>query len=448
MRNARDRSDPRSRDPPREREAEPAPDPPHVAAALALQRGLGNQATAATLSRRVETTFGIRYARFQVGVELSQAVAQAGWTATIGGPLDEAGLRKLRAAALSHWSSTIDDNERMFMAALMDADNARSLHEEHPYGLFDEAQVRFTATSITAANRQIVEDVGRRDRPAERIDPDAPHVMGDTTELDRQIREMAGRFSAVADSALKIADRIGVIHAGVYFAMLGGASDSTPDDRAFAGAAYVIAREAGLDVASDIPTGKLKVDAVPRAYLALVDADAEGAYFAHGGTTKGDTLYLPWDTDPDRLDDRATIVHELKHATTDKEKANVTNAQDELRSFEAQMRYVVTQAKPLTGAARTKAISEGATGGGRVEILAALGAIRDDEDPPDTDALKVVEELNAAVTNGLPDLAPYLALSIMDLYEESLKAVAKRYERRHPSARSRTDGLGGESALD
>jgi hypothetical protein len=308
--------------------------------------------------------------------------------------------------------------------------------------------VSFTATSITPANRQVVEDVGRSDRPQDRSDPDAPHVIGDTTELDRQIREMAGRFSYVADAALKLADKVGVSHAGVYYAMLNGASDSTPDDRAYAGLTYVVAHQAGLGVAADIPTGRLKIDAVPRAYLALVDADAEGAYFAHGATAKGDTLYLPWDTDPERLDDRATIVHELKHAATDKEKAEVTNAQDELRSFEAQMRYVVAEIKPLTGAARTRAVTEAAAGGGQVEILAALGAIRDDGDPPDTDSVKVVEELNKAVTNSLPDLAPYLALSIMGLYEESLKAVAKRYAKRKPSGRSRTDGLTGESALD
>jgi hypothetical protein len=400
------------------------------------------------VARRVETTYGIRHVRLQVGVELSPELAKAGWEATRAGPLDEAGLRKLHAVALSHWSSTIDDNERMFIAALMDADNARTLHVEHPFGLVADAQVVFAATSITAANRKAVGDVGRRDRPPDRSDPNAPHVIGDTTDLDRQIREMAGHFSYVADSALKLADKVGVAHASVYFAMLGGASDSTPDDRAYAGLTYVIAVQAGLGVAADIPPGRLKIDAVPRAYLALMDPDSEGAYFSRGSTAKGDTLYLPWDTDPERLDDRATIVHELTHAATDKEQPDITNAQDELRSFEAQMRYVVAQVRPLTGAARTQAVTEAATGAGHVEILAALGAIRDDADPPDPDSFKVVEELNQAVRNSIPDLAPYLAMPIMRLYDESLKAVAKRYAKRNPSKRSRTDSFRGESALD
>jgi hypothetical protein len=362
-----------------------------------LDRNATLSAGRPAVSRRVETQLGVKLARFRVGLELSEELARAAWIATAAGPLDEPALRRLRAVALAHWASTIDDDERMFMAALMDADNARRLHAEHPYGMFQDAEISYAASSITAANRRFVEDVGRQDRPEDRTDPKAPHVEGDTRELDRQIREMAGRFSSVADAALKLADQIGVIHAGVYFAMLGGASDSTPDDRAFAGFAYVVGLQAGLDVARDIPPGRLRVDAVPRGYLAQIDADAEGAYYARGGTAKGDTLYLPWDTDPERLDDRATIVHELKHAATDKEQANVTNAQDELRSFEAEMRYVVAQIQPLTGAARTKAVGDAAKGGGEVEILAAIGAIRDDADPPDPDAVKVVEELNAAV---------------------------------------------------
>jgi hypothetical protein len=402
----------------------------------------------AAVGRRVDTTFGIRYARFKVGLELTPELAQAGWTATVAGPLDEAGLRKLHAVALAHWGSTIDGNERMFIAALMDAENAKSLHLEHPYGFFTDDQVSFTAASITAANRHVVEDVGRNDRPADRSDPKARHVEGDTRELDRQIREMAGAFAGVADSALRLADKVKVAHASVYFAMLNGASDSTPDDRAFAGVAYVIAVEAGLDLASDILGRRLKVDAVPREYLAKVDAEAKGAYYARGGTMKGDTLYLRWDTDPDRVDARGTIVHELTHAKTDKAKAEVTNAQDEARSFEAEMRYIVAQIQPLTGAARTQAISEGATGGGKLEILAALGAIRDDQDPPDPDSVTVVEELNKAITDSLPDIAPYLAMPIMRLYDATLKAVSERYAKHKPSARATTDGFGGESALD
>jgi hypothetical protein len=36
----------------------------------------------------------------------------------------------------------------------------------------------------------------------------------------------------------------------------------------------------------------------------------------------------------------------------------------------------------------------------------------------------------------------------MQLYDASLKAVAKRYAKRNPGARSRTDGFRGSSALD
>ena len=402
----------------------------------------------AAVSRRVETTYGIRFARFKVGVELTTELAHAGWAATIAGPLDDAGLRKLHAIALSHWGSTIDDNERMFMAALMNAENAKSLHLEHPYGFFADDQISFTAASITAANRHVVEDVGRDDRPADRSDPNAPHIEGDTRELDRQIREMAGSFAGVAQSALKLADKVGVSHASVYFAMLNGASDSTPDDRAYAGITYVVAVEAGLDVAPDILRRRLKIDAVPRLYLEQLAANALGAYHGRGATLKGDTLYLPWDTDPELLGARATIVHELTHAKTDRDKVELTNAQDEARSFEAEMRYVLAHIQPLTGPARAQAISEAAKGSGKLEVLAALGAIRDDQDPPDPDAVTVVDELNKAVTDGLPDIAPYLAMPILRLYDAEVKEIAKRYAKLKPSGRASTDGFGGESALD
>ena len=402
----------------------------------------------AAVSRRVETTYGIRFARFKVGVELTTELAQAGWTETIGGPLGEAGL----AQAARDRAVALGLHDRRQRADVHGRAHERREREEpsleHPYGFFTDDQISFTAASITAANRHVVEDVGRNDRPADRSDPSAPHVEGDTRELDRQIREMAGAFAGVAESALKLADKVGVSHAAVYFAMLNGASDSTPDDRAFAGVTYVIAVEAGIDVAPDILRRQLKIDAVPRAYLAKVDANAEGAYFSHGGTLKGDTLYLPWDTNPDLLGERATIVHELTHAKTDRDKAEVTNAQDEARSFEAEMRYVIGHIKPLTGPARTQAISEAATGSGRLEILAALGAIRDDADPPDPDTVTVVEELNKAVTNSLPDIAPYLAIPILRLYDEEVKEIAKRYAKRRPGARSATDAFSGESALD
>src|SRR5689334_11236444 len=106
---------------------------------LALQRGAGNRAVASMLARRVlGNDPGTRVVHLTVGVELTRKLAQRAWELTAKGPLDEAGVEMLRNIALEHWFGTIDDDERLFIAALLDPGNAAKLHTTHPRGFSDE----------------------------------------------------------------------------------------------------------------------------------------------------------------------------------------------------------------------------------------------------------------------------------------------------------------------
>ena len=121
------------------------------------------------------------------------------------------------------------------MAALMNAENAKSLHLEHPYGFFADDEIasprRRSPRRTGTSSRTSVATTGRRTAatPTRRTSRATP-----ASSTARSARWPAA-FAGVAESALKLADKVGVSHAAVYFAMLNGASDSTPDDRAFAG---------------------------------------------------------------------------------------------------------------------------------------------------------------------------------------------------------------------
>ena len=106
---------------------------------------------------------------------------------------------------------------------------------------------------LRGENRRIVRDSGRSVHP-EPTESDKAFIKA---PLDRDIVAMTGAFRIVAMQTLKLADKAGIDHLKVYFAMLNGASDSTPGDRAYAGAAYVIATSEGMtDIAREIMAGR------------------------------------------------------------------------------------------------------------------------------------------------------------------------------------------------
>jgi hypothetical protein len=379
---------------------------------FALQRLAGNRAVGQLLAREVTSTIAGHYVRLVVGSDVSLPLVAMAWTRTAHGSLDDAALSQLHDVALAG-DKTVDDNERLFLAALLDAANASRWHtDDVPQA---GSVIVFSADSITAANRRRVQDVGRtahtqRTWPTESGDP-AEHAA----RLDADIMYLAGAFAQVARDTIALADERKLSHLAIYYAMLNGASDSTEGDRAFAGAVYVIARREGLDDAAErIIKGTVKVDEVSRS---LLPHQAEGMYMAEAsaGGFKGDTLYLPSEIKFSSLVAQGTVVHELTHAGQEADATSLrspTVEDSEFEAFLAEAGTMVWGVMRRTGADRERAVEDVARQIPLVTLLCMLISATTVLD--DTKAVAAVREIHAKVQQvGQPTVA--LGLSETDL---------------------------------
>jgi hypothetical protein len=393
--------------------------------ALALQRAAGNRATRALLQRAVVTDEKVAMVRFTVGVEIGSALAALAWSRTTDGPLDDTALGELRLLALQT-DETIDDDERMFIAALLDRRNAERLHAMLPHGFTEpDAEISFPVQWISAANRMKVRDFGRSAGTA-----------------------AGGAFASTVRKALAVADSARIPHDDVKAAMIAAASDSTPGDRAFAAAVFVIARRAGLDVADDVLAGRIKVDEVPAAYIGSTTA---GKYQTGGSRRKGDTIYLPSGFDVDDIEQQGTIVHELTHAAEDKSASGVRTSeadQSELSAFRAQARFYLHSLSELSGPARERTIDAVAAAAGEVRIytliLEANVAPIEDYD----ESMSIIALINAkSGALGGRDWNRAIRASNAELEPLALAAIRRLYRLRRGDL-GKWDGLSGESVLD
>jgi|GEM_PF-5657817 len=284
---------------------------------LALQRSTGNRAVVRYLQRSFRADGkGGWLLTFTAGTEINVALAAEAYRRTASGPLTGDDLPPLRELALAA-DRTVDDNERMFIAALLDPANAAKLHTTNPGGFGSGAGVTFDGATITSDNRDLVRDVGR--------DPGqgrtAMQIGKKPTGPGGQIIELAGTaFAATAQQVLALAKQDKLPVKQVYQAMLAAASDSTAGDRVLAGAAYVIARRAKLPVAADLLAGNIKVDEVPPASITGT------AMYVTTSTLefKGDTIYLPTTFDVTSIAYQGLLVHELTHAAGDRAANSLT----------------------------------------------------------------------------------------------------------------------------
>jgi hypothetical protein len=410
---------------------------PRDALALGLQRAAGNRATRALLQRAVLTDEKLAMVRFTVGAEIDSALAAVAWRRTTNGPLDDAALGELRQLALQT-DETIDDDERMFIAALLDGRNAERLHAMLPRGFTEpDAEISFPVQWISAANRDKVRDLGR-EVPA--------HARG--RALDQVMLSRAGAFALTVRKALALADAARIPHGDVNAAMIAAASDSTAGDRAFAAAVFVVARRAGLAVADDVRDGRIKVDEVPAAYIGTW---AAAKYQTGGSGRKGDTIYLPSSFDVDDVAQQGTIVHELTHAADDKAASEVRTTEadlSELHAFRAQARFYLRSLGGLNGAARDRALDAVAATAGPVRlytmILEANVSPIEDYD----DLMSIVAQINAkSGALGGREWSRAVAASNAQLEPVALEAIRK-LERLRRGDRGQFDGLSGESVLD
>jgi hypothetical protein len=429
-----------------------------AAPVLRLQRSAGNRATARLLQRSELTTGPAPVLRLVIGPDVGWPFAALAWAHTRDGPLDDSAIALLRRIALG--DETIDDNERMFIAALIDGANASKLHAEHPSGLLLGETIEFSAASITTTNRARVRDYDRTKVPT-RI---ALHKGDEDAVVVTNIMEVAGAFSAAARDALAIAHAAHVPPAELLAAMLSGASDSTAGDRAFAGAVYAIAKQEHMGVAADILAGRIKVDEVTQSPM---PKNAAGMYESEAGSggAKGDTVYLPSNLSFLTLTGQATVVHELTHAGQDKAtesptKSPVVDAEEE--SFRAEADFLLTAIARRTGEARKGAVEEVAKEIGPPTLLCmvlvatevlcndtAIAALKDVYDEvrwaghPDTIASLKRDEFTDLLVRTADEDLHYDA--VKDLEGRIAKAITSDYRGIEPATDA---GLRGESQLD
>ena len=417
------------------RPAEPAPEQPlpHL---LALQRSAGNQACVSLLQRKTTAAAGGGLlVQFTVGKEISSRLAAEALERTAAGPLTDEDIGQLRETALAS-GRTIDDDERMFLAAMLDGGNAAQLQRERAGAGFPlGASISFPGDRISAADRERVRDFGR-----EEDEPTAMALGGARATPEQRIVAMAGTgFADRARSliALAKADKVPLLH--VIDAMVAAASDSTPGDRVFAGAAYVLALRAKLPIGTDLLVGDIKVDEVPDDEI-----DGTAMYIMSGDGNKGDTVYLPSTFDPASLADQGGLVHELTHAVQDKAgPGQLDLARAELEAYRTQARYWLTQLGPHNGMELPPAAQPIVEKVLDVHLLAMIMEARDR-----VDYSNLVFQINRVSKNRLSD-DDFIAAS--GETDEEIEARALRALRAYDPYKGKhltTSGLRGESRLD
>jgi hypothetical protein len=429
---------------------------------LALQRTAGNRAVTRALQRQViagQEGHG-RTVRFTVGTEIAAAFAQKAKQLAADGKVSARDLEQLRTEALAG-DETVDDDERMFMAALLDARNVAVLKKQ-PLAAAGDA-IDFPEPTITPAARARIADLDRpalsagvqkeeraRDRAAKANDGPGwgKHVQAlDRTAKAEVLRLAGSAFAAAAQATLALGVHSGVGPETVLRAMIAAASDSTPGDLALAGAVYVIAVASGSPVAGDVLAGRIKVDQVPRSEL---KGGEWAAYQAAGSGAKGDTVYLPTDFDPANLGHRGAVVHELAHAKDDKAAGTAVVAaardQNELRAYRVQARFLLDTIAPLSGDERTNAVDEAATQWQPLTAYAMALEARSDV----ATFGPILGAVNQAATVGAisrRDLTAALNMRMADVEAFALRLIRGAYKM-PADPKILQDGLSGESILD
>jgi hypothetical protein len=417
------------------RPAERAPEPPlpHL---LALQRSAGNQACLRLLQRKTTPgADGGLLVQFTVGIEISSRLATEALQRTAAGPLGDEDIGELRETALAS-GRTIDDDERMFLAAMLDARNAAQLQRERAgTGFPTGTSITIPGDRISAADRERVRDFGR-----DEDEPTAMAIGGARATPEQRIVKMGGTgFAGRARSLIALAKADKVPLGQVIDAMVAAASDSTPGDRVLAGVAYVLALRAKLPIATDLLIGDIKVDEVPEDEI-----NGTAMYSMSGDGHKGDTVYLPSTFDPASLADQGGLVHELTHAVQDKAgPGKVDLARAELEAYRTQVRYWLTQLGPLDGMELPPAAQAIAAKVLDVHLLAMIMEARDR-----IAYSNLVFQINRVSKNRLSDEDFDAASAESD---EEVEARALRTLRAYDPYKHKhlkTSGLRGESRLD
>ena len=432
----------------------PPPPPAAAAAVLALQRQVGNRATAALLSRQPKAPY---VEEFVFGDDIALPLARRAQELAAKG-IGDAQLRELRDLALKG-DESVNDTERLFLTGLLEPGNAERLAAARVRA-GEKISLPLALDKSTRANLRKVADIGRPD-----IDPDvtaaldeAADAIGDKERIEKatkradqlaakQLLALAGGDKRRRGRALAItayATEHGVPLPDVLAAAINTASDSTEGDLVSAATAYAVAAAAGHRAAPLLRAGAIKIDERP-----IKDATAYYNPTVEEDGEKADTVSVPGTLDVTNLYDRGTIIHELQHALQD---ASVTSgppkladrAELEVEAYTTEADYALRQIVGMApGAARRSAASQVAAKWGLSGMTAAILAAQADASGGLADVLKEVNALRPAAER----LEAEALGTLLGAPAPTLRNLIKTAEGKKGRKNPRLSGLRGESAI-
>ncbi len=306
---------------------------------------------------------------FTVDGEVSLPLATMAQTLVAGGVTDTK-LRQLRREAL-RGDETISDDERMFLAGLLDPANARTVATAAITAgtklTFSRASIQPHMAYVRDLDKKVLDPAIATEHAAAQQATAANDPMGsflhESAALQATIKQM---FTLVGPTwTPKVADAVDyglgkVPPQEILEAMLAAASDNTEGDRAMAAVVYVVAAVAGNAMAGPIRSGQIKIDERP----GLGPHGEFASYRATAGAgEKGDTMTVQDTLNINNVAHRSAIIHELAHAADDAAASplkvgSIKRDQAELTAYRAGARYELEQTAPLPQPARLMAVRQ------------------------------------------------------------------------------------------
>lgn len=298
---------------------------------------------------------------FTVGDDLPKSFFNKAKKLSADGPLTSDEINQLRMHSIIN-RGTVTHAERLLMAALLDI-NAIRIVQGTQNNTFN-----IPLNLITRDQRRAVRASGQSDIPEEiqilmaqnlwqSLNGDQEKIAQSMIDLNnsttKAILKEAATFKRKAAKVISFAKANNIFLPDVLRAMVNGASDNSNGDKYMAGLVYTVLAANGHAEASEILSGRLKVDALSDSAFSK-KSKASGLYNSRGhtDTAKGDTLYLRTSLDINNVSDRSLIIHEFTHFLQDLNKppGNYPDIDLELEAYQAQAQYVMDQIIAENGA--------------------------------------------------------------------------------------------------
>lgn len=407
---------------------------------------------------------------FRIGTELDASFVGLARRLTNDGSISDSELRRLRTHALAQ-RGTVNDNERMFMAGLLDPANVKTFNAAGKGASF-----QFPLSSITRTRRNHINNLDRKLPKSVQNKLDDLHEANEKGNFIGPVKEMievekasaraivsgSGSFRSQAVRLLKFIKTHNISASETLNAMVNAASDNSRGDRVIAGIVYAITRHAGHSLANRIKNGDIKVDAlIPRAFADLVATlsaspagGAKAIYSEHGSKQlKGDTIFIGTDLDPMSTFDRSAVIHELQHAQDDEASSPYSQPtvsaknKIEAKAYRQQAAYIYKQLASQHETDKTVSAVEVASGINKALLVALVLEGKSDKQEKMKIFKLINHQFHISQQKSDEEIDKFFNEEDHKLEALLLEAINKVHGINNKS-KSNTDGLAGESRMD